>query len=46
MHCDFLVSWNFKHMVNVRREAEFNSVNLLHAYLPVRIVSLLELIYG
>ena len=24
-----LVSWNFKHLVNVRREAGFNAVNLL-----------------
>ena len=29
---DYLVSWNFKHLVNVRREAGFNSVNLLQGY--------------
>ena len=43
---DFLVSWNFKHLVNVQREAGFNAVNLLHGYSPVRIVNPLELIYG
>ena len=25
---DYLVSWNFKHLVNVRRSAGFNAVNL------------------
>lgn len=43
---DFLVSWNFKHLANVSREAAFNAVNLLHGYPPVRIVNPLELIYG
>lgn len=43
---DFLVSWNFKHLVNVQREAGFNGVNLLQGYPPVRIVNPLELIYG
>jgi len=43
--CDFLVSWNFRHMVNVRREAGFNAVNLLRGHSSVRIVSPLELIY-
>lgn len=40
-----LVSWNFKHMVNVRREAGFNGVNLLKGYPSVRIVNPLELIH-
>ena len=43
---DFLVSWNFRHLVNVQREAGFNAVNLLHGYQTVRIVNPLELIYG
>lgn len=43
---DFLVSWNFKHLVNVTREKGFNSVNLMQGYDSVRIVSPLELIYG
>lgn len=40
-----LVSWNFKHLVNVRREAGFNGVNLLKGYPSIRIVNPLELIY-
>ena len=43
---DYLVSWNFKHLVNVQRAAGFNAVNLLHGYPIVRIVNPLELIYG
>lgn len=41
-----LVSRNFKHLVNVRREAGFNAVNLLQGYSPVSIVNPKELIYG
>jgi predicted nucleic acid-binding protein len=40
-----IVSWNFHHLVNLRREAGFNAVNLLEGYPPVRIVSPLELIH-
>ena len=36
---DYLVSWNFKHLANLRRESGFNSVNLLRGYPPVRIVA-------
>jgi hypothetical protein len=43
---DYLVSWNFRHLVNIEREKGFNSVNLLHGYQSVRIVNPLELIYG
>jgi len=43
---DYLVSWNFKHLVNVEREKGFNAVNLLRGWHPVRIVNPLELIYG
>lgn len=42
----YLVSWNFKHLVNVRRESGFNSVNLLQGYPPVRIVAPTFLIHG
>ena len=31
-----IVSWNFHHLVNLRREAGFNAVNLLQGYPPVR----------
>lgn len=43
---DYLVSWNFKHLANVRRESGFNSVNLLQGYPPVRIVAPTFLIHG
>jgi predicted nucleic acid-binding protein len=41
-----VVSWNFKHLVNVRREDGFNAVNILHGWPPVRIVSPKEIIYA
>ena len=43
---DYLVSWNFWHLVNVEREKGFNAVNLLQGYRSIRIVNPLELIYG
>jgi hypothetical protein len=43
---DHLVSWNFKHLVNVRRCAGFNAVNLLQGYAPVSIINPKELIYA
>ncbi len=42
---EYLVSWNFRHLVNVEREKGFNAVNLLQGYRPIRI-NPLELIYG
>ena len=44
--CDYLVSWNFRHLVNVRRESGFNGVNLLAGFPSVRIINPLEIIYG
>jgi hypothetical protein len=43
---DYLVSWNFKHLANVRREIGFNAVNVLQGYPPVRIVAPTFLIHG
>jgi hypothetical protein len=43
---EYLVSWNFKHLANVRREAGFNAVNLLQGYPSVRIVAPTSLIHG
>ncbi|MFA5264909.1 MAG: hypothetical protein WC378_13885 [Opitutaceae bacterium] len=43
---DYLVSWNFKHLVNVRRESGFNAVNVLQGYPLVRIISPTFLIHG
>jgi predicted nucleic acid-binding protein len=31
---EHLVSWNFKHLANLRREAGFNAVNVLQGYPP------------
>jgi predicted nucleic acid-binding protein len=43
---DVLVSWNFRHIVNLRREERFNAVALLTGYHHhLRIVSPKELIY-
>ncbi|KUG25028.1 hypothetical protein ASZ90_005166 [hydrocarbon metagenome] len=36
---DLIVSWNFKHMVNVRRIREYNSVNLSEGYPTIDIRS-------
>jgi predicted nucleic acid-binding protein len=41
-----VVSWNFKHLVNVRREDGFNAVNLLEGWPAIRIVSPKEIIYA
>jgi hypothetical protein len=41
-----IVSWNFKHLVNVRRSAGFNAVNLLQGFPSVSIVNPKELIYA
>ena len=43
---DYLVSWNFRHLANARRESGFNAVNLLQGYRPVRIVAPTFLIHG
>ncbi len=43
---DHLISWNFRHLVNVQRAAGFNGVNLLKGYPAVSIVNPLEIIYG
>ena len=42
---EYLVSWNFRHLVNVEREKGFNAVNLLQGYRTVRIINPLSLIY-
>jgi hypothetical protein len=43
---DYLVSWNFKHLANARRESDFNAVNVLQGYPPVHIVTPTFLIHG
>ena len=43
---EYLVSWNFRHLANVRRESGFNAVNLLQGYPSLRIVTPTFLIHG
>jgi len=38
-HADFLVSWNFKHIVNVNRIRGYNSVNIKQGYKELEIRS-------
>lgn len=43
---DILVSWNFKHIVNVKNIRGFNSVNLRKGYQLLEIRTPMEVIYG
>lgn len=46
-HADYLVSWNFKHIVNVNRIIGYNSINIRNGYKPLEIRSPREfIIYG
>jgi predicted nucleic acid-binding protein len=38
-NCDYIVSWNFKHFVNIKTIRKVNSVNLLLGLREVKIVS-------
>lgn len=42
---DYLVSWNFRHLSNPRREAGFNTVNVLQGYPAIRIVTPTQLLH-
>lgn len=42
---DVLVSWNFKHIVNLNRIILFNSVNMENGYKPLEIRSPMEVNY-
>ena len=37
--CDYLVSWNFRHLVNVQTEEGVKVVNVINHYREIRIVS-------
>lgn len=37
--CDCIVSWNFKHLVNVTTLDRVNAANLLNGYPPIKIVT-------
>jgi hypothetical protein len=43
---DILVSWNFKHIVNVKRIRGYNAVNLKLGYKVIDIRSPKEIIYN
>lgn len=43
---DYLVSWNFKHIVNVFRIRGYNSVNLKNGYIQLDIRSPKEIVYN
>ncbi|MBA4409403.1 MAG: type II toxin-antitoxin system VapC family toxin [Bacteroidota bacterium] len=38
-HADFLISWNFKHIVNVERIRGYNSINIKNGYKELEIRS-------
>lgn len=40
--CDVIVSWNFKHIVNLRRIRGFNAVNMFNGYRSIEIRSPME----
>ena len=42
---DYLVSWNFKHIVNVQRIQNYNSINLKNGYKFLEIRSPREFVY-
>ena len=45
--CDFIVSWNYRHMVNITVRRLINSTNLRMGYKSIEIVSPEEVIgYG
>ena len=45
-HVDVLVSWNFKHIVNLDRIRKFNAVNLMQGYHLLEIRTPLEVLHG
>ncbi len=42
-NCDYIVSWNFKHIVNFQKIPLYNAVNKLNGYGEIQIFSPLEL---
>jgi predicted nucleic acid-binding protein len=43
-NADVLVSWNFKHILNLERKRGYNAINLIEGYKTIDIVSPKELI--
>ena len=44
-HADYLISWNFKHIVNVQRIRGYNAVNIKNGYKELEIRTPRELLY-
>ena len=44
-HVDIIVSWNFRHIVNIKRIRGYNSVNIKNGYQTIEIRSPKDLIY-
>lgn len=44
-HCQMIISWNFKHIVNFQKIPLFNAVNTLQGYSAINIFSPLEVTY-
>jgi predicted nucleic acid-binding protein len=42
--CDVIVSWNFRHIVNLRRISMYNAVSMLNGYRSIEIRSPLEIL--
>lgn len=42
--CAVIVSWNFKHIVNLRRISLYNAVNMIYGYRSLEIRSPLEIL--
>ena len=42
--CSVIVSWNFKHIVNLRRIRLYNAINVIHGYGPIEIRSPMEVL--
>ena len=42
---DLILSWNFKHIVNLDRIGKYNAINVLHGHKPVEIRSPAEVVY-
>lgn len=43
--CPAIVSWNFKHIVNLKRISMYNKVNQLEGYLPISIHTPPEVVF-
>ena len=43
--CSAIVSWNFKHIVNLKKIPLYNAVNVLNGYPSLSIISPPEVLY-